>query len=245
LLLMLVSLICLQFLPNATRPANLRMPAVPASFSGPVVLDPGHGGNDSGAMCEGFLEKDLTLDLAKRVERLVHQEGFATILTRNDDHFMSLVSRVAVANRQPNSIFVSIHFNDGRREASNGIETYYASRQAEHDVVSWLPFLQTTALASPNFLSQSLAGFIQDALVLRTQAANRGTKTEQFYVITNVRHPAVLVEGGFLTNKDDVTRLSSSEYREQMAAAICEGIVHYRDALRHSQPALATGTSGG
>jgi N-acetylmuramoyl-L-alanine amidase len=87
-----------------------------------------------------------------------------------------------------------------------------------------------------------LAGFIQKSLAKRTQAFNRGTRAEQFYVIANVRHPAVLVEGGFLTNKDDVAKLASEEYRERIAAAICEGILHYRDTLRGRQPALAVAT---
>ena len=71
---------------------------------------------------------------------------------------------------------------------------------------------------------------------------NRGTRAEQFYVIANVRHPAVLVEGGFLTNKDETAKLASEEYRERIATAICEGILHYRDTLRGRQPALAVAT---
>ena len=99
--------------------------------------------------------------------------------------------------------------------------------------------------AAPNLESQSLAGFIQEALVARTKAANRGTKPEHFFVITNVRHPAVLVEGGFLTNKEDIARLSSIEYREQIATAISEGIIRYRDLLKQRPPTLAvTGSAG-
>jgi N-acetylmuramoyl-L-alanine amidase len=84
-----------------------------------------------------------------------------------------------------------------------------------------------------------LAAFIQTALVQRTKAIDRGTKAEQFFVITNVRHPAVLVEAGFLTNKEDIARLSSVEYREQIATAITEGIVRYRDLLKQRPATLA------
>ena len=245
LLLMAVSLIWLQRLSRSTQSLATTRQLAPTSFSGLVVLDPGHGGNDSGAMCGNVLEKDLTLDLAKRVERLAHEQGLETMLTRDRDRFVSLASRAALANRQSDCILVSLHFNDGLKTTSNGIETYYSPQQSVRSVASWLPFLQTASSQSPNFLSQSLAGFIQDALVLRTEATNRGTKTEQFYVIANVRHPAVLVEGGFLTNQSDAARISSENYREKMAGAICEGIIHYRDATRRPQTTLATTASGG
>jgi N-acetylmuramoyl-L-alanine amidase len=247
LLLMAASLIWLQLWPESWQPVATSVPATPEDFFALVVLDPGHGGTDSGAMCAGVLEKDLTLDVAQRVQRLVHLQGFETVLTRQGDNYVSLSDRTAFANRQHDCIFVSIHFNDGKLEASSGVETYYAARQSDRGISfpSWLPFLQRTASQSPNLRSQSLASFIQDALVVRTQAVNRGTKAEQFHVIANVRHPAVLVEGGFLTNKADVVKLESGEYREQMAAAICEGILHYRDALRSRQPALAVTTPGG
>lgn len=206
----------------------------PAPFA-LVVLDPGHGGQDSGAMCAGVQEKDLTLDLAQRVDRLLQAQGVATLMTRTGDSYVSLADRVAVTNRSNDCIFVSIHFNEGNKNVSAGIETYYADRQvvSRPPVASWLPFLQRAALetsSSPE--SESLAGFIQEALVARTQAPNRGTKPGQFFVITNVRHPAVLVEGGFMSNKDDATKLMTWDYREQMAVAITEGILRYRDVLK-------------
>ena len=107
---------------------------------------------------------------------------------------------------------------------------------------SWLPFLQRTA-ELPDPESQSLAGFIQEALVSQTQALNRGTKAEQFFVIANVNHPAVLVEGGFLTNKDEVSKLGSPDYREQIANAITDGITRYRDVVRQ-RPALVSTAPG-
>lgn len=247
LLLMAVSFVWLQLLPESWRPVTTTVPAPLEESFALVVLDPGHGGTDSGAMCAGALEKDLTLDVAKRVQRLIHLQGFETVLTRQGDDYVSLANRAAFANRQRDCVFISIHFNDGKLDASSGVETYYAMQQLEHDSAafsSWLPFLQKTALQSPNVQSQSLAGFIQDALVVRTQATNRGTKAEQFYVIANVRHPAVLVEGGFLTNKIDIAKLETEDYRERMAAAICEGILRYRDALRNRQPALAVTPPG-
>jgi N-acetylmuramoyl-L-alanine amidase len=234
----------LSFRPAMTTSAH--PPTVPAPVT-LVVLDPGHGGQDSGAMCAGILEKDLTLDVAQRVDRLLQAQGTATLLTRNGDNYVSLADRAALANRAQDCIFVSIHFNEGNKNTSAGVETYYAERQMPVTplLVSWLPFLQHASLEAANIESQSLAEFIQEALVARTQAVNRGTKAEQFFVIANVRHPAVLVEGGFLTNKEDIAKLTSWDYREQMAAGIAEGILHYRDVIKQRQATLAAITSSG
>src|SRR6266404_3408747 len=212
-----------------------------------VILDPGHGGQDSGAMVAGILEKDLTLDIAQRVDRLLQSQGLATVMTRVGDSYISLAERASLTNRVTDCVLVSIHFNEGNKPVSSGVETYYADHQtpAGSPIISWLPFLQRIAAAAPNLESQSLAAFIQTALVERTKAIDRGTKAEQFFVITNVRHPAVLVEAGFLTNKEDIARLSSDDYREQMAAAISEGIIRYRDLLKQRQPPLAVSTPEG
>jgi N-acetylmuramoyl-L-alanine amidase len=168
-------------------------------------------------------------------------------MTRVGDSYISLVERAALTNRVPDGIFVSIHFNEGNKPISTGVETYYADHQITTGtpMVSWLPFLQRASTQAPNFESQSLAGFIQEALVAHTQAADRGTKAQQYFVIANVRHPAVLVEGGFLTNKDENAKLGSEDYREQLAAAICDGVVRYRDLLKQRQPRLAAGTADG
>jgi N-acetylmuramoyl-L-alanine amidase len=197
-----------------------------------VVLDPGHGGTDSGAMAGGVSEKDLTLDIAQRLERLLGSQGVATTMTRVGDSYVALADRAALANRTKDAIFVSIHLNEGARPMASGVETYFAPQQTTGGLrlASWLPFLQTGD--QPNVESQSLAGFIQEELVTETRANNRGTKAEQFYVLANVHHPAVLVEAGFLTNKDDVAKLSDMNYREELAAAISSGILRYRETLK-------------
>jgi N-acetylmuramoyl-L-alanine amidase len=162
-------------------------------------------------------------------------------MTRTGDTYVSLADRATLTNRVQDCIFVSIHFNEGNKNTSAGVETYYAEHQvaATPQLASWVPFLQRASLDSPNLESQSLAGFIQEALVARTQEANRGTKAGQFFVIANVHHPAVLVEGGFLTNKDDAAKLANWDYRDQMAAAVTEGILRYREVVNQRQPTLA------
>ncbi len=242
LLLMIASFAWMQRMskPESARLRMAKPPAAPGPFA-VVVLDPGHGGQDSGAMCGGVLEKDLTLDVAHRIDRLLEAEGIATAMTRLGDTYVSLADRAAFANRVSDCIFISIHFNEDNRPVSSGVETYYAAHQMTPGsfVTSWLPFLWRALSESPNVESQSLAGFIQEALVARTQAFDRGTKANQFFVIANVTSPAVLIEGGFLTNKEDISRLASEDYREQIAAAISDGILRYRDALKQRQSSVA------
>jgi N-acetylmuramoyl-L-alanine amidase len=235
---------CFIWLQVTAVPRSLTQLELPPAEPGPfavVVLDPGHGGQDSGTIKNGLTEKELALDVALRVQRLLQQFGLVPVLTRANDSYISLQDRAAIANSQPEAVFVSIHFDEAGRSAATGIETYYAAHPIsipEH-VASWLPFLQKTASEPPNLESQSLAAFIQESVVVHTQATDRGTRPEQFFVIANVRHPAVLVEGGFLTNKEDAAKLSSADYREQMAAGIAQGILHYRDTLLEKRTPLA------
>jgi len=201
-----------------------------------VILDPGHGGQDSGAMAGNVSEKDLTFDIAERVDRLLGSQGIPTMRTRSGDSYVSLADRAKLINRADHAIVVSIHFNDGPLPEVSGIETYFAAQQSTGvpTIASWLPFLQKIGQARPSMESQTLARLIQDQLVAHTQAINRGTKAEQFYVLANVRHPAVLVEGGFLTNKSEIGKLAEANYREQLALAISDGILKYRDTINAS-----------
>jgi N-acetylmuramoyl-L-alanine amidase len=247
LLVMIASFVWLQLLTPRSRP---RAEVPPPLTEGPfvlAVLDPGHGGQDSGTMKGGMLEKDVALDVAHRTERFLQLQGVATLLTRTGDTYISLADRAAIANAQRNCIFISIHFDDATRPAATGVETYYAARQISNAprVASWFPFLQQASAESANVESQSLAAFIQEALVTHTQAVNRGTTPQQFFVIANVRHPAVLVEGGFLTNIDEWNKLATGDYREQIAAAISDGVMRYRAVVREQQSPLAVHLTGG
>src|SRR5436305_13472762 len=199
--LMVASFVWWQVLSTPRPTTSSRQTAAPAPFT-LVVLDPGHGGQDSGAMCGAVYEKELTLDIAQRIDRLLQAQGLATLMTRVGDSYVSLQDRAAVTNRARDCIFVSIHFNESKKTAS-GVETYYAEHQTAPAprLVSWIPFFQGAEAESPTLASESLARFIQEAMIARTKAPDRGTKAEQFFVIANVQAPAVLVEAGF-HNKD-------------------------------------------
>ena len=244
LLLMIASLVWISFHQEKRPPAYRESKATQPQTSKPfavVVLDPGHGGEDSGAMCGGVMEKDLTLDIARRIDRLLDSEGVATLMTRLGDSYVSLAERAAFGNRSKESIFISIHFNEDNKPVASGVETYYATHQINSGstFASWLPFFSRPPSNSPKPESQSLASFIQEALVARTRSVDRGTQAKQFFVIANVTSPAVLIECGFITNKDELSKLVSEDYRDQLAAAVADGVLRYREAVSQQKSALA------
>jgi len=173
-----------------------------------VVLDPGHGGRDPGAVGIGGLsETDVVLPIAQRVARLLEQQGIQTILTRNQDFELDLAPRVAIAERADADVFVSIHANAATSNA-NGAETFY---YRGHD--------------------RSLAQSIQSNVIRTTRLNDRGVKQANFHVLRNTSMPSALVEVGFLTGREDSARLRNSQFRSTMADAIANGILNYVKTL--------------
>jgi N-acetylmuramoyl-L-alanine amidase len=171
-----------------------------------VVVDAGHGGRDSGAVRRyGPPEKIIALDVAQRVEKKLRESQLKTVMTRNSDVFIPLDTRVAIGNGQKNSVFVSIHFNDSRRRAIHGFETYYYS-PASYD----------------------LAQRIQSKLLTLPRAVNRGVHPANYRVLRKAAYPSVLVECGFLSNRSEAQSARSSDYRDQLADKISEAIVEQR-----------------
>ena len=184
-----------------------------------VVIDPGHGGRDSGAVRRySPAEKIVALDVAQRVDRKLRESQLHTVMTRDNDTFIPLDERVAMGNTEKNSIFVSIHFNDARRRGVRGFETYYHS-----------PY------AFP------LANAIERNLLTLPRSANRGVHVAAFRVLRNLQYPSVLVECGFLSNRSEGNLVGSVAYREQLADKIAEAIVDYRygEGVYRRQPAFA------
>jgi N-acetylmuramoyl-L-alanine amidase len=173
-----------------------------------VVIDPGHGGHDRGGMPgQRFAEKVFTLDTAKRLARvLADGTGIKVVLTRDDDTFVPLRERTNIANQYAgrDAVFISIHFNAGRREGAYGIETYYNDQRG----------YRLAALVHPRVI-QALASI------------DRGIRHRGYWVLRKNRLPAILVECGFLTNPTEAARLSDSRSRERLARAIVDAIVRY------------------
>src|SRR5947209_19798350 len=139
LVLMIASIVYLQLLPRGER-KGAKPSLAETKANARVVIDAGHGGKDSGAMRNGVMEKDLTLDVALRLQKRLQAAGAATILTRSGDEFISLAGRAAAANREEECVFVSIHFDEGNRAAATGVQTFYAAKQMQNSSLpSWLP----------------------------------------------------------------------------------------------------------
>ncbi len=223
-----------------------------------VIIDPGHGGGDTGAVAQGVVEKDLNLDVGQRVARTLRARGVKVRLTRETDYFVPLEGRVRFANALPGAVFVSIHFNDasGNGQATaraSGIETYYC----EHKLTpaagwQWASLLGRAKAGVPDARwavreGQALADCIQGSLIAGTRAENRGIKERSLYVTHRVSGPAVLVEGGFVSHPGEARKLADTVYRQVLAECIAEGIVKYLRGGGQSAPGpvLAASTAGG
>ncbi len=250
-------------------------PAEPAARGGQaaaplrtIVIDAGHGGHDSGAVGPGGLqEKELVLDVTKRVSKLAEERlGVKVLLSRDGDHFVTLRDRTSYANRERADLFVSIHANAHRVVASEGLEVYFLSSEAtdnasrqvaasENSVVqlekpsgtrpaarSDIVKTMLWDLAQAEFQDQSsrLAETVLDSMTQALRIPNRGVKQAGFYVLGGAAMPAILIEIGFVTNPKEEKRLKESRYRDEIARAIVAGLADYKRAwdLR-ARPAAA------
>jgi N-acetylmuramoyl-L-alanine amidase len=223
-----------------------------------VVLDPGHGGHDTGAVGpSGLMEKDVVLDLAFRLRRLLQDRlGVRVLMTRTEDVFVSLQDRSAFVNRAKADFLVSLHVNAANTRGAIGFETFYftrepsdndarASAQRENLVIENngttgkdLESLLRTTLADMAVTrdmkeSSNLAERILASLEKILRVENRGVKSGPFYVLATAAMPAVLVESAFITNPREERKLQREEYRQRIAQALFEGIAAYK--VRYEQ----------
>jgi N-acetylmuramoyl-L-alanine amidase len=175
-----------------------------------VIVDAGHGGLDRGGRpLSGAPEKVLALDTAKRLAKVLRRKGFRVIETRKRDAFVPLSTRTSISNRTSDSIFVSIHYNWGRRRGARGVEIYYFSPR------SW-------RLAT-NILRQATRAYPTE---------RRGVKRNNFHVLRENRRPAVLCELGFVSNTQDNRYLQNRTYRQRIAEQVAEAIVIERQSAQ-------------
>ena len=236
-------------------------PVAPGPRGGPVaaplqliVLDAGHGGHDPGATGpSGLTEKEVVLDVTKRVARMVEESrlGVKVALTRSTDVFVPLRDRTNFANKQRADLFLSIHANAHPRSVSEGVETYFLSSEATDNearqvaaIENGVVQLETQGsrpktdalksilwdLAQSEFQQESsvFAEIVQDSMTRSLQLVNRGVKQAGFYVLGGAAMPAILLEIGFLTNPKEEKKLAAGEYRESVARAILAGITDYK-----------------
>src|SRR6266536_546541 len=175
-----------------------------------IVIDAGHGGFDRGGIPgQRIAEKEMTLEVAQRLKSVLTAGGYRVVMTRENDVFVPLGTRVAIANSYRNAIFVCIHFNSAGRVGADGIETYFYGRD-----------------------SLQLASAVHHFVAGGAPSPNRGVRRRGYYVLRKARVPAVLVECGFLTNPTEATYIQKSSYRQKLAEEIAAGIRFFFSSRR-------------
>jgi N-acetylmuramoyl-L-alanine amidase len=220
---------------------------------GRILLDPGHGGHDTGSIGPaGLTEKDLTLDLAARLGKLIEEGlGSEVVYTRKDDSFVSLEDRAALANNSGADLFLSIHANSSKATRAMGVETYYLSLTNDADALAVAARENAVSQETVSDLqglvrkitlnekvdeSKEFAARVQSALSKglaprKSRQFNRGVKKAPFVVLIGADMPSILAEVTFLSNPDEEKRLQTPEYRQKIAEALYKGIVGYVDTL--------------
>ena len=207
-----------------------------------VVLDPGHGGYDKGQVSRYGNEKDFALDVARKLRPLLQAKGLRVIMTREGDYFVPLEVRAKIANAAPNSIFVSIHFNaTSDNPNATGFEIFsFTPRGA--------PSTSDTALTSTSYSMQpgstidaqsmALSACIYHSVLGHIPEYDRGIKRARFAVLRLTKVPAVLIEGGFLTERGECKLIANKDWRGKLAGAIGMGIENYRTLAVKKQPPM-------
>ena len=225
-----------------------------------VVIDAGHGGGSTGTRTpQGTLEKDLTLDIAQRLERLLVQQSFQVVMTRDADREVSLKERGALANRMGADIFVSIHLNWIENRRSGGLETYYMgptddpyltrlaaseNRESGYSLADMRRLLDRIYAGVRQEKSRKLAETVQSSLFqslgkLSPEIQNRGVKTAPFIVLLTTDMPAILAEVSSLSNEGEAKLLTKPLYRQYIAEALAKGIRAYAGSVEET-PEVAT-----
>jgi N-acetylmuramoyl-L-alanine amidase len=216
---------------------------------GRIVIDPGHGGHDTGTIGpHGLREKDLVLDVGLRLKALLERKADAdVVMTRHDDTFIPLEERTAIANQKAADLFISIHANASRDSSARGIETYYlnftsdphalevaarenaSSTESVHELQGLVKKIVLTEKITE---SRDLAADVQRSVYTTLMKAgaredNRGVKRAPFVVLIGANMPSILAEISFVTNPRDERLLKRPEYRQKIAEALYRGIQHY------------------
>jgi N-acetylmuramoyl-L-alanine amidase len=220
---------------------------------GKIVIDAGHGGHDTGTIGpNGLLEKDLVLDVAKRLGRLLESRlGAEVIYTRRDDTFIPLETRTAIANRERADLFISIHANSSRDEDARGVETYYlnftsspealevAAREnavSEKSIHELQDLVKKIALKEKIEESREFASDVQESLygglsLSNAGVRNRGIKKAPFIVLIGANMPSILAEISFVSNPTDERKLETAEHRQRIAESLYRGVSKYVNGL--------------
>ncbi len=198
-----------------------------------IAIDAGHGGKDNGAENKALnlREKNLTLDLSRRIKVILEKRGYDVVLTRNDDRYIDLAERPAIAARARADLFISIHFNAAESSKVSGAETYALAPADQPSTGARSANGKVEAGNAYDPWNVLLAYYIQRELVTDLKTVDRGVKRSRFAVLRDAHCPGVLIEGGFLSSSQEGRNIGWNDYRERMAQAIADGIDAYARTL--------------
>jgi len=242
---------------SAEKPAKTGVPSLAQQLGlgvGTIVLDAGHGGKDPGALSAGGArEKDIVLDITKRLKRvLLDRLKCRVVTTRDSDRFIPLEERTVVANTKKADLFISIHANASRNRRVHGVETYFLNLSTDKEAMELAALENATSTKNISQLqsilndlmqnskikeSSRLAGFVQQSLVKRLRKSHSdvkdlGVKQAPFYVLIGAQMPSVLVEVSFISNKMEAQRLATGAYRQKIAEGLADGIEKYINEVK-------------
>lgn len=193
-----------------------------------IIIDPGHGMDDNGAVGAFSKEKDLNLSLSLKIREALEKKGFEVVMTRRDDSFLTLDARSDFAQKQQAGIFLSIHHNASENKKANGIETYSlppGGIAATHNTIKKIP----DALPGNRFDNENinLNHLIHSHLIKQLGSFDRGSKFARYKVLVNAPCPAVLIEAGFISNQQEEIEINTEERQKKCAAAIAEALCEW------------------
>jgi N-acetylmuramoyl-L-alanine amidase len=204
-----------------------------------VVLDPGHGGHDRGAISILGMEKNFALDVCMRAKKLLEEKGLKVVLTRSSDVFIPLDSRPKMANRLSKAILVSVHFNNSlANRSASGFEIFACTPRgapSTDDTTMRARDLRSEPGNATELPSIALSASVIHSLLGQIPRVDRGVKRARFAVLRRATVPAVLVEGGFVSNTEEVRLISSPAWRQRLAEAIVTGIANYKNLAENKQ----------
>ena len=199
-----------------------------------VILDPGHGGKDGGTVSGDVLEKNLNLQLVKKIVSELSQHQVSVVTTRSGDEMIGLADRAQLANKYPNAIFISIHHNAATLNSAKGIETYYSNNKPKNLKIEQMNILKIKEGEVFNDdRSKMLAKLLHSSVCSVTQASDRGVRDRSLAMTRWVSCPSVLIECGFLTNPEEKLDLLSESYRDALSRGITDGILKYFSELNN------------
>jgi len=210
----------------------LRAKSVPAQRVATIMVDPGHGGSDHGAIGTLHREKDITLRISLKLRDALQRRGYRVVMTRTGDSKLELSQRTDACARQRPDLFLSVHCNAAASRAARGIETFVLTPAGAPSTSDKQGKDKAEAGNRFDRRNMRLGYSIQQQLVKRTGAEDRGVRHARFYVLRNIACPGVLIETGFLSNYAEQVRLGRDDYQGILAEAIADGVARYHRDIR-------------